>query len=328
MIRVHIPRPKPTAVWSFYSPIFLAVLCLIGACGGGEVHERKTIAWVNGEKVYADELELRLSLQRGILSPKAFSSSLNKKDALEEEILDSLITEKIMLQRAREMNLSVQPEELEEKIKEIRKDYGQNFFHFLAASNVRYEDWREQIKKDLLLVKLVEADVNNRILVSEEEAKDFYDDHPDFCKEEARVRAWQIIVRDKDKADDIKKRLDAGEDFAKWAKEASIGPEAARGGDLGWITRQTMPEPLDHTLFSLQAGKISPVVKSAYGYHIFKVVETYRARVRDFPSCRRDISAMLRARKEEAAFASWLDALKARAVVKKEARNQRQKTTK
>jgi len=325
--RIPMTRRRPPGCRLFNLPVLLASLFLLSACSGG-LQGRTTIATVNGEKVYADELVLRLSLQKGILSPKAFSSSFNKQDALEEEMLDSLITEKIMLQRAREMNLAVSHEELEQKLKDIRKDYGEEFFNLLAASNVRYEDWREQIKKEMIIGKLVEADVNARIQVTDDEAQDYYDENPDFCKKEARVLASQIVVRDKEKADAVKKRLDQGEDFAKVAREVSIGPEAARGGDLGWITRQTMPDPLDQTLFNLRAGKVSPVVKSAYGYHILKIADTYRARVRDFASCRQDILAMLKSRNEEAAFSAWLAGLKARAVVKKEARANREKTTK
>lgn len=298
----------------------MVLLCLLGACGRGDLTGRTTIATVNGEKIYREELDLRLSLQKGILSPKAFANSLNKRDALEEEILDALITEKIMLQRARALNLAVAGEELEGRLTEIRKDYGEEFFNQLAAQNVRYEDWREQIKQEMLFGKLVAADVNARISVSDEEAQDYYDENPDFCKSEARVRALQIFIRDEQKAKDIKERLDRGEDFAKLAREASIGPEKARGGDLGWVSRQTMPEPLDQTLFRLATGEISPVIKSAYGFHILKVTETQRARTRNFDACKGDIVATVRAEKENEAFTAWLSALKAGAVIKKEKR--------
>ena len=325
--RIQISRHTPPALRLVILPALLAYLCLLSACSSSDLG-RMTIATVNGEKVYQNELDLRLSLQKGILSPRTFSASFNKRDALEAEILDSLITEKIMLQRARELNITISDPEVEKRIQDVRKDYGQDFYKILAAQNVRFEDWRDQIKKEMLLGKLVETDVNARILISDEEARDYYHDNMDFCRNEARVRASQIVVRDEEKADEVKARLDRGEDFAKVAREVSIGPEAVRGGDLGWITRQTMPEPLDNTLFALPAGKISPVVKSAYGCHILKIAEVYRARVRDFPSCRKDILALLRSQKQESAFASWLEGLKAKAVIKKEVRTSREKTTK
>ncbi len=313
----------------FLPLVFLATLCLMAACSRDNVpHQKQVVATVNGEKIYLDEYQKRLNAQKGLLSAKALAESLNKQELLDEEILESIITEKIVLQRARELNLSVSDAELERKILDIRKDYGDNFFNLLTQQNVRYEDWREELRKEMLWDKLVAADVNAQIRVSEDEAEDYFNDHPGLCKSQARVRAAQIVVRDREKADNAKTRLDNGEDFAQVAAEVSIAPEALRGGDLGFIYRESLPEPLDKTLFNLPAGKISPVIKSDYGYHIFKVTDIQPARTRSFPECKEDVMAAIRVQKEEAAFTRWLDGLKLKAVVKKETRVLSRKKTK
>ena len=309
--------------------VLLAALCVLAACSRENLPQRKqVVATVNGEKIYLDEYQKRLNAQKGLLAAKALPESLNKRELLEEEILESIITEKIVLQRARELNLSVSDTELERKLLDIRKDYGDNFFNLLAQQNVRYEDWREELRKEMLWDKLVAADVNAQIRVSEDEAEDYFNDHPGLCKSQARVRAAQIVVRDREKADNAKARLENGEDFAKVAAEVSIAPEAAHGGDLGLIFRETLPETLDKTLFNLPAGKISPVVKSDYGYHIFKVTDIQPARTRSFSECKEDVMADIRAQKEDAAFTRWLDGLKLKAVVKKETQSLSQKTAK
>jgi len=308
-------------------PLVLAgALCLIVFCGCNDLFNRKYVATVNGERIYLEDYQKRLNAQKGIRSPKAFTNSVNKQRMLEEEILESMVIEKIILQRAREINLSVSSTELEKKLIDIRKDYGDKFFDLLIQQNVQYDDWREELRKEMLFDKLIALDVNASVRVSEDEAEDYFNDHPGLCKAEARVRAAQIVVRDLEKARTIKTRLENGENFAAVAAEASIGPEAVRGGDLGLISRGTMPEPLDQTLFNLPAGRVSPIVKSAYGYHIFKVTEIRPARERAFPDCREEVIAGLRARKEDAAFAVWLEGLKAKAVVKKETHVLREKT--
>jgi len=300
--------------------VFLGALCLTTACGKENFFNRKYVATVNGEKIYLDEYRERLNAQKGLLSPKTFSNSLQKQELLEDEILDSMITEKIVLQRAREISLSVSDAELEIKINNIRKDYGDNFFNLLKAQNVRYEDWREELRKEMLFDKLVAKDVNASILVSEDEAEDLFNENPDICRREAQVRASQIVVRDLKKANEVMARLENGEDFAAVAAQTSIGPEAVRGGDLGLISRKTMPEPLDKTLFKLRVGEISPIVKSAYGYHVFKVTETHPVRARSFAECKEEVMAGIRAKKADAAFTVWLEKLKIKAVVKKETR--------
>lgn len=313
---------------AFLPLLVLGTLCLIASCSLDDLFHRPYVATVNGEKIFFEDYQKRLNAQKGVLSPKAFTDSHNKQRMLEEEILESMIIEKIILQRAQEMNLSVSTTELERKLIDIRKDYGENFFDLLVQQNVQYDEWREELRKEMLFDKLVAADVNATIQVSEDEAEDHFNSHPGLCRSEARVRASQIVVRDMEKAKEIKSRLENGEDFTKVAAEVSIGPEAARGGDLGLVSRQTMPEPLDKTLFNLGIGQMSPIVKSAYGYHIFKVTEIRPARTRSFAECRQDVIADVRALKEDAAFAVWLEGLKAKAVVKKEMHVLRQKRSK
>jgi hypothetical protein len=142
---------------SFTLPALLGALCMLASCDSDGIRNRKHVATVNGEKIYLDEYRDRLNAQKGILSPKAFPDSRNKQKLLEEEILDSMVTEKIVLQRARELNLSVSKAELDGKLMDIRKDYGNNFFDLLRAQNVQYEDWCEELKKEMLLDKLVSA---------------------------------------------------------------------------------------------------------------------------------------------------------------------------
>jgi parvulin-like peptidyl-prolyl isomerase len=236
----------------------------------------------------------------------------------EEEVLDGMITEKIMDLRAKELHISISAAELEDKIKEINKDYGEDFSNLLAQENVKYEQWKEDLKKEMLLQKLITIDVNANIKISEDEAEDYFNEHRDHYKTESRVRVAQIVVRNLAMAKKIETRLNAGEDFASVAAKVSIGPEAHRGGDLGFITRQIMPEPLDKTIFSLPVNKISPIVQSSYGFHIFKVLEIQPARIGNFTDIKEEVIADIRSQKEDAAFMNWLEALKMKAVIKKE----------
>ena len=87
---------------------------------------------------------------------------------------------------------------------------------------------------------------------------------------------------------------------------------------MGFITRQIMPEPLDETIFNLPVNKISPIVQSSYGFHIFKVLESQPAKIGNFADIKEEVIADIRSQKEEAAFINWLEALKIKAVIKKE----------
>ena len=295
----------------------LLILCFIVACDKINIFSRPCVATVNGAKIYLEDYQLRLNQKKALL-PKDIMDQPDYIKRFEEEVLDGMITEKIMDLRAKELNISISAAELEDKIKEIKKDYGKDFSNLLAQENVKYDQWKEDLKKEMLLQKLIAIDVNANIKVSEDEAEDYYNEHRNNYKTESRVRVAQIVVRDLKMAKKIEARLNAGEDFASVAAKVSIGPEAHRGGDLGFITRQIMPEPLDKTIFNLPVNKISPIVQSFYGFHIFKVLESQPAKIGNFTDIKEEVIADIRAQKEDAAFVNWLEALKIKAVIKKE----------
>jgi parvulin-like peptidyl-prolyl isomerase len=247
---------------------------------------------------------------------------------MEEEVLDGMITEKIMQLRAKELNISISSGELDTKTKEIMKDYGDDFANLLVQANVSYDEWKDDIKKEMLIKKLVAVDVNANIRVSEDEAEDYFNENRNSYKMESRAKVSQIVVSDLAKAREVEARLNAGADFATVAKEMSIAPEASQGGDLGFITRQIMPEPLDDTIFKLPVNKVSPVVQSNYGFHIFKVLAIQSAKIGNFADMKEEVVAQIRAQKEDTAFTAWIEALKMKAVIKKESTVLREKIEK
>jgi parvulin-like peptidyl-prolyl isomerase len=297
--------------------IFFSAIFLIVACDNIDFFSRPYVAEVNGAKIYLDEYQTRLN-QRKMMLTKDILTNNNAMSHLEEEVLDNMITDKIIYLRAQELKVSVNSAELEERVNEIKKEYGDGFQDLLTKEKIGSDEWREDLKKEMLFAKLVAVDVNAKVHVSEDEAEDYFNEHPEKYKAELQVHVAQIVVRELAEARRVLQRLNAGEDFARVAGEESIGPERSRGGDLGFITRQIMPEPLDKTIFNLPVNKVSRIVQSPYGFHIFKVLEIKSAKVQDFAGNKQEVLAELRAKKEEAAFSGWLESLKMKAIIKKE----------
>ena len=313
----HSSQKSMGIVFSRYGVPCLLMLCFIVACDKINIFSRPYVATVNGSKIYLEDYQRRLD-QKMLLLPKDFVGEPANMKRFEDEVLDGMITEKIMDLRVQELNISISETELENKIKEIKKDYGEDFTSLFARENINYEKWKEEFKREMLLQKLIAVDVNAKIKITEDEAEEYFNKHRDNYKTESRVRVAQIVVRDMTLAKEVLKRLNSGENFAKVAADVSIGPEAHRGGDLGFITKLIMPDPLDKTIFSLPVNKISPIVQSSYGFHIFKVLEIQSARIENFTDVKEDVIADIRSQKEESAFANWLKELKIKAVIKKE----------
>jgi len=272
------------------------------------------VATVNGEKIGLQAYEKALGQEAAFVRGEPLTAE--EASSLREEVLIRLIEETIMLQRARQLSITVGEAELDTRIADIKKDYNNDSFNAMFnRDGIRYSAWKEDLRTRMLLEKLIAADVNTKIVVSDSEAEAYFNANRKTYRAERRVHAVQIVVRDRDVAEEILKRLKAGEDFGKVARETSIGPEAAAGGDLGFFEKGVMPEAIDEVVFSLPIGRVSRVIQSPYGFHIFKVLGREEGGVRRFSEARDRVIADLRKLKEAEAYEQWIEKLKEKAVV-------------
>lgn len=295
--------------------VVLAIV--LAACQGQPPPPVKAtpVATVNGEEITREAFRSKMA-EETALTRREVPLKAQQLSLLKEAVLNRLIEELCMLQRARALSLTVSRAEVEERIAEIRKDYGDGGFSSLFGDGgIGYEAWKQALEKRMVLEKLIAREVNAGVQVTDEEAERYYTANRKIYQSERRVRAAQIVVRDRDRAEEILKRLKRGEDFGKVAREASIGPEAAREGDLGFFERGTMPETIDRVIFSLPAGKVSGVIQSPYGFHIIKVLERQQRGGKTFADAKERVSDDLRKMKEAEAYERWLEGLKAGAAV-------------
>jgi len=179
--------------------------------------------------------------------------------------------------------------------------FNDGFDKIMKKRKVDYAQWKKELRKRIILEKLVSADVNSKVQVKEEEGKIYRRWQRGMSAPEQRV---QIVVGEQEKVEAILKRLMRVEDFAKVADEESIGPEARAGSHLGFVSQGFIPEEIDAVIFSQQPGKIDAVISSLFGYHIFKIIEK---RWNDF---RGQVLIDLRKQKEEQEYALRLGVLR------------------
>ena len=299
-------------------PLILALALFVTACGDKAPRPpaaESVPATVNGQQIGLQEFLDELALEQALIK-EGPSLKAGDMESLKEEALTHLIEERLMLQRARELALAVRNEELTAKIEEIRNDYGvEEFKGLFGEDGARFPAWREALRKRMLLEKLVAQDVNAKVEVTDGEAESYYKANLDSYLTKGRVRAAQVVLRDRDRAEAILKRLKAGEDFGKVAREVSMGPEAVKGGDLGFFERGVMPEAIDRVVFFLPVGKLSGIVQSPYGYHIFKLLAREDVGGGKFAEVKNRVIADLRKLKEAEAYEKWIEGLKAQARI-------------
>ena len=121
-----------------------------------------------------------------------------------------------------------------------------------------------------------------------------YEEHRRNYHQEELVRVRHILTVDEEQARTALLRLLSGEDFSAVATSLSVDfATAEKGGDMGWISRSALPEPLDEAIFSAPQHSILGPVKTKYGYHVFEVLERRRARALSFEEARDTVRAEL-----------------------------------
>jgi peptidyl-prolyl cis-trans isomerase C len=242
------------------------------------------VARVNGEnvpKTEFDRLLKQMEVQAGQPVPK------ERRDEIYRAVIDQLVTYTALVQESRARDITVTDVEAKQasdaKIAELRKQIPdpKAFNKALAERNMTLDRLRADIRRDIAISKMMEAELAAAPPVTDAEIKDFYDKNPD---EFSGVRASHILIRpqgfdepSKKKAreaiEDVLKQAKAGADFAELARKHSSDGSAQQGGDLGFFTKGSMVPEFSKAAFALQPGQISNVVETQFGFHIIKVAE-------------------------------------------------------
>ena len=236
--------------------------------------------------------------------------------AYRRDLLDQLIDRRLFKAEATRLKLSVEAQELQEAIDQVQGDYSQeDFQQILKSQRVSFSEWKEKLQEDLLVRKLISQTVDSQISVTEKEITDYYKAHRNQFQQKERVRVRQIVVATQEEARQIRQLLISGQDFGEMAKARSLSPDKVQGGNLGFFAKGEMPEEFD-VVFTLMAGKLSPIVKSSYGYHLFKVEERQTGKALTLTEATERIRTLLSEDKREGKFLEWVAGLRQKAKIR------------
>ncbi len=217
------------------------------------------VAIVNDQPIFQEALEKQLRHLQKAMEASGEKPDPQTLEQMRRQVLEGLIDQAIMEQAAARLGVKVSPEELEENIRKVIQEGGEeNFNRWLEQSELTMEEFREMTRLQLLSLKLFEA-----VTPSPPETVE-------------QVHARHILLSSQEEALQIQERLRKGEDFASLARQFSKDEFTRElGGDLGFFPKglSGLPPELEEAAFSLAPGQISGVIKSYYGYHIIQVLE-------------------------------------------------------
>ncbi|MFQ5863748.1 MAG: peptidylprolyl isomerase [bacterium] len=273
----------------FLSLILLSLVILIKSLWSQEVVDR-IVAIVDDNIILQSELyqyTYNLALQLGLDPQK----EPDKFDRLREETLSNLITQKVLLVRAKEDSIVVNDKQVEEvlenQIQQMVAQLGsekrvEEYFNLTMREIKR--DFRDEVREGLL-VRTLRDKKDREVQISRREVEAFYKAYRDSLpevKESLKISHILLKVEPSEaainearkKAEEILSRIKNGESFAELAKDFSEDPgSASKGGDLGFIERGDFVREFEEVAFLLNPGEISDIVRTRFGLHIIQLIE-------------------------------------------------------
>ncbi|THF64412.1 peptidylprolyl isomerase [Pseudothauera rhizosphaerae] len=262
-----------------------AGLSALPAAAQRAVEADRIVAVVNNEVITA--VQLRERLDQAVRRLSRQGTELPPREVLERQMLERLILERAQLQLARESTIRVDETMLERSIQRIADSNGltpEGLREALTRDGIAWDRFRDEVRTELMLTRLREREVDNRIVVTEAEVDNFITTNPDaFSGREYHLA--HILLRAPEgaspaqlealaaRAQDVMGRLQGGEDFASVAAAVSNAPDAMNGGDLGWRRRDALPALFAEVVGNLSPGQLSPIMRSAAGLHIVKLLD-------------------------------------------------------
>ena len=246
----------------------------------------RIIAVVNDDVITRLDLDERLRF--ATLQLKQQGTSPPPREALEKQILDRMVTDRVQLQLARETGLRVDDSDLDKTMQRIAQDNKltlQQLRAVLEKDGVPFTRFREDIRNEIILTRLREREVDNRISIAESEIENFISTQQAQAGRSDEYNLSHILVTvpenaspeqiqaRRSRAEQAIQQIRSGADFRQVAASLSEAPDALQGGTMGWRDVARLPSLFVDALKTMPIGGLSEILRSSAGFHILRLNE-------------------------------------------------------
>jgi peptidyl-prolyl cis-trans isomerase C len=289
------------------------------------------IAAVNGVIISKDAYDRELDFFVRRAAPGGQQIPDVQMAQMKNEVLESLIDRELLFQETKKKGIQVKPEAVSDQLNKIQQRYPnkEEFKRLLSDMGLTESDVQAQIERGMAIQELIDKEVAEKIKISDEETKAFYDKNPQLFQQPEQVKASHILIKvaadapDAQKAEARKKieavqqKAQKGEDFATLAKTYSEGPSGPQGGDLGYFRRGQMVKPFEEAAFSLKPNETSGIVETQFGYHLIKVDDKKPATNMTYAEVKDRLSDHLKKQKMDSEANVYIENLRKDAKIEK-----------
>ncbi|MEW8424724.1 MAG: peptidylprolyl isomerase [Candidatus Thiodiazotropha sp.] len=244
------------------------------------------VALVNDDIIAKSELDSQTRELLAQLEQK--QTNLPPMRIIQQQVLERMITKRLQLQAAQRLGLSVDDATVTKAIANIAKTNRISLLQLretLEADGINFALFREQLREDILINRLKQKEVINRIVITEQDIENFLAREVGTSRQRSAVRLYHILIATpegaspedvqeaKEKAQSVYDQLAEGADFSELAIGHSDGRQALDGGDLGWIEMSRIPSLFTGVIDEMEVESVSEPIRNASGYHLVKLAE-------------------------------------------------------
>jgi parvulin-like peptidyl-prolyl isomerase len=293
---------------------------------------------VNGDIITKTDLEAK---QIAALRQKNPNLRANDDAALRQalaevtpEVIVDAVDELLIVQRGRELGYSMSTEQFNDIVANIKKENKledeAQFDAALKQEGLTMADLRKQLERTMIIQRVQQTEIMSKLQVTDAELKMYYDGHKDSFTTKPQLTLREILVavptsdrgvnvaveeEAKAKADDIRKRLLAGEPFPRLAADMSDSPSKANGGLVGPITPDVLAPELQQAIEGLKPGDLTPVLRTSRGFQVIKIETLEPGTIKPFDQSREEIADRIANEKRRGELMKFMENLRAQAII-------------
>ncbi len=282
-------------------------------------NELKIFAEVNGEVITSRDMQNRVN---AFVATTKIPVTAQTKRMIIEKVLQAAVDEKLKLQEAQKNGVEISEADLNEGLQNFAKENKttvRQVRHMLREAGVPEEVFRSQMKAEMAWSRLVGIKARREISISESEVRAAVD-MINQDKKKQKYLISEIVISQKKAKNiyDLVENLRHDPRFELYAMQFSESPSARGGGNLGWVGKDQLAEPLTQVLAKMKTGDISQPVKVGTDYYILKLQGIYRPGIDKAPSTNeQEVRQLLQSQKTEALAQKYIRDLRNKAVIER-----------
>lgn len=327
-------------------PIVAVAFAVLAAVGLRAEIIEQVLVKVNGEIITKTDLEnrqvaaLRQQLRQNIDADDLRNDEQLRKalDEITPQILVDAVDELLVMQRGRDLGYRMTDDQFQNIVANIRKENkledDAQFQAALKQEGLTLDDLRKSLERQMIFSRVQQVEVYSRISIAEDEARAYYDAHRTEFTTPSTLTIREILVEvpqapsgqgqlfsvaadddAKERAEAIRRRALAGEDFAQIAAAESAAASKANGGLIGPISQDELAPAMAELFDKMKPGEISEPIRSQRGYQIFKLESKTATEVLDFDRAREQIANKVFAQKRQGELERYLRRLRSQAII-------------